>query len=369
MTEYELSQLPKSKTGKRMISRVSPIYGESFFMKSFYDALGNSFDKIRYYFEHLREQSFNETVDWGIEYREHKYSLEPRPDLTLEERRARLKIKATQHYPLNPARLENDIYELYKIKSYLDERSAGYINAILNNLTPEGWKGMLDYLLREKPAHLALKATLHIVEYGGEGEKYPDTGEDYPYPDGDLYDPDKVYVPDDSSSGYSSSSGDSSDSGSSSGDSSGSGDSGGGSSSGDSSGGGSSDSGSSSGDFSGSDDSAGGDDSTGKVIGRADDDVPYIPRPTDDASKLNFPRLFFGVPQYVSGVHEISLPKPKNIAGKFNAGVGTLIHGKTKLEPTVPHDCLIKLHAGVGISISGEIKIGTADKPNLQHIR
>ena len=80
MTKYELDRLPETQTGQRMLARVSPIYDNSRFMKLFYDALGQEWEPLRKFFETLREQHFIETVDWGIEYLEHKYSLAPRPD-------------------------------------------------------------------------------------------------------------------------------------------------------------------------------------------------------------------------------------------------------------------------------------------------
>lgn len=65
MTKYELDNLPQSPTGKRMLSRVSPIYDYSWFMKNFYNAIGTEWDKIRAYFTTFREQQFTQTVDWG----------------------------------------------------------------------------------------------------------------------------------------------------------------------------------------------------------------------------------------------------------------------------------------------------------------
>ena len=45
MSKIDLDNLPSSPTGKRMLSRVSPIYDDSYFMKSFYQALGEEWDE------------------------------------------------------------------------------------------------------------------------------------------------------------------------------------------------------------------------------------------------------------------------------------------------------------------------------------
>lgn len=167
MTKYELDHMPKTATGKRMYARVSPVYENSLFMKRFYDALGAKWDKLREFFTSLREQHFIDTVDWGIEYLEHKYSLEPRPNLTLEERRARLGIKAREQRPLNPAVLERHIRDEFGLETYLDEDEPGYIHLIANWLSPTSWQKMIPWLVKEKPAHLVLSTTQHLISYTG----------------------------------------------------------------------------------------------------------------------------------------------------------------------------------------------------------
>lgn len=156
---------------KRALRRISPIYEDSDFIKEFYNGIDASLTPIREFFLKLREQSFIETVDDFIEFQEHKYSLTPRPDLTLEQRRARLGIKARQHYPINPARLEKTIYDNFGLATYLSEDKRGWIEMIYNRATEESYYSTLEYLRREKPAHLDLSLTHSIVvPIGGEGE-------------------------------------------------------------------------------------------------------------------------------------------------------------------------------------------------------
>ena len=155
MTEWEIENLPSSKTGKRMLKRVSPIYDQSIFMKMFYEGVGSEFDKVRAYFETLREQSFPHSVDWAIEYQEHKYSITPDKTLTLQERRDRLKIKLQSKRPLNPAILEKYIAENYGEEVYLGESEPGYITVELEHF--EKIPKFIKWLLNEKPAHLMIK--------------------------------------------------------------------------------------------------------------------------------------------------------------------------------------------------------------------
>ena len=158
MTEYELNNLPRSPSGQRMLSRVSPIYDKSIFMKFYYEAVGSEFDEVRKYFDTLREQSFTQSVDWAIEFQEYKYSVTPDKTLTLTERRARLKIKTSKKYPLNPAVLEKYAAENFGLNVYLDESEAGYIGLTLDSYLQA--EKFIKWLLLERPAHLMIRVTI-----------------------------------------------------------------------------------------------------------------------------------------------------------------------------------------------------------------
>ena len=165
MTEYELSQLPASEFGKRGIKRVSPVYDKSFFYKKFLDAIGQDEDRIRYLFESLREQRFIQTVEeWGIKYLEMKYSVPIIRTDDLETRRARLGIKAFNKTPLNPAILEKYALDNYGLRTYLDESEPGIIGVNVNEIGGNLFK-FIEWLLRERPAHLMLKLVLRIIQY------------------------------------------------------------------------------------------------------------------------------------------------------------------------------------------------------------
>lgn len=150
---------------ERALKRITPMYENSEFIQEFFN--GISFDDVRAYFKTLREQSFIQTVDTLIETQEHKYSLEPRPDLTLEQRRARLGIKAAVHRPLNPKILEQAIKNYYGLETYLFEGDPGFIWLCANYMTEDGFNGIIEFLETEKPAHLGLKVLFNFEEYTG----------------------------------------------------------------------------------------------------------------------------------------------------------------------------------------------------------
>lgn len=313
MTEYELAQLPKSETGRRMYNRVSPVYENSRFMKQFYDAMGEEWDKFRWYFTTLREQHFIQTVDYGIEYLEHRYSLEPRPDLTLEERRARLGIRATKKFPLNPAILEKYALDNYDLKCYLDESDPGYIHMWLNFMTEEDISGWTKYLITEKPAHLALDGALHIYYYVGTYGNLLDDWFKIRQPrehsladifkaDVDLASSTEPFTPLDLTKGNLI--------------------------------------------------------VKGWTPERKLVRPHEIPYPKDAADKKRFPRIFAGVTNICSGVSTMTLPKPKSAKGNIYVGNAALITGNAGgVSIDKPRGFTHKLRVGIPMMIGGEFTL------------
>ena len=164
-----MSEIELNDYAQRAFGHISPIYENSVFMKYLFNGVGMKYDPIRQYFKTFREQSFIDTVTWGIAAQELKYSLDIREDLTLEERRARLGLKARTHRPLNPASLEKYIYERFGFQNYLYEKKAGYIVLYLNYLKPDNFWLAIDWLMVEKPAHLVLTTVLQWIEWHGYG--------------------------------------------------------------------------------------------------------------------------------------------------------------------------------------------------------
>ena len=163
----KVDNLPQTFSGKRMLSFVAPIYEKSFWLKSYFDALGVDFDLLRKYFSTLRNQAHVPTVDWGIEFLERKYSIVPDPNLTLEQRRERLRIKASVHLPLNPAVIEKFAREHFDFECYLDESTPGYITIVANKFTVDAPK-FVTWLVEEKPAHLAIGGRYLRTQYVGD---------------------------------------------------------------------------------------------------------------------------------------------------------------------------------------------------------
>lgn len=260
---------------ERALKRISPIYSDSRFIREFFNGVGISYDLLREYFTTFSDQSFIDGVSWAIALQELKYSLDIREDLTLEQRRARLGIKARTHRPLNPARMEKYIKDTFKIDTYLYEKEAGFIRIYTDRWTPTGYRKTINWLTVEKPAHLSLSNWLSVTEYiGGEG-----------YASNTIFNP----------------------------------------------------------------------------------DVPVeLPKSEDD--KKNFPRLFAGVGQFVTGVKKIGVKEPvKDSEEEIFAGVAQGWSGEVTVAPKQLKHSEIILHAGVCLNVIGKVWIDSREKPTLPY--
>ena len=163
MSDFDIDRFPTSETAKRMLSRVSPIYQKAYVAKWLYQVMGIELDDVEKRFEELRDQRFADTVTWGIEYLEYKYSITPDTSLSLSERRSRIKRKLRKRAPLNPWRFEKLIYDAFGVKIIVDETKE---NGVLHVSIPRIDESLSDPNLmikemrRIKPAHLQYVITL-----------------------------------------------------------------------------------------------------------------------------------------------------------------------------------------------------------------
>lgn len=157
MSKFDIENFPTSETAKKMLRRVSPIYGNSYVGKWLYQVMGLEMDEAAAIIKSLRDQNFTKTVTWGIEYQEHKYSIEPDDSLSLEERRARLYRRKTEKYPLNPRRAELYFENGWDTVVDIDETvDYGYLKLTIVSRILENIVEAIKDFRRIKPSHLTL---------------------------------------------------------------------------------------------------------------------------------------------------------------------------------------------------------------------
>lgn len=158
----DLDKFPISPTGKRMLSRVSPIYANAYVMKWLYQIMGAEMDTIWERLAELPEQAFTQTVTWGIDYQEDKYSIQHDYSMTIEERREQLRRRKPQKLPISPGIIERWVKESYGLDVDVDETTgAGIFTVTAAGTYPqEKRREMFWGLYRRKPSHLQMTANV-----------------------------------------------------------------------------------------------------------------------------------------------------------------------------------------------------------------
>ena len=152
MSNINLDRFPTSTTAQRMLHRVSPIYSEAYTMKWLYEVMGRELDDVWGIVREMSEQAFTQTVTWGIEAQEYKYSITPDDSLSLDERRARLYRKKTSKFPISPGRIEKYIRDAWDMSVDIDEaRAAGTFFLRILSDKNHRLRRMLDDLYGIKP--------------------------------------------------------------------------------------------------------------------------------------------------------------------------------------------------------------------------
>lgn len=96
-------------------------------------------------------------------------------------------------------------------------------------------------------------------------------------------------------------------------------------------------------------------------------DVP-IKIPKNEADKKNFPRIFAGVAQFVTGTNKIGLKEPeKESEGEIFAGVAQYHSGTVTIAQKHPENTQIILRAGATIYVGGRVWIDSREKPTLPY--
>ena len=162
---FDLENFPTSETAKRMMSRVSPIYDQSYVAKWLYQVMGLEWDQVREVMDSMWEQPFLEQATWGLRYWEQAYGLDTDETKSYEERRRLVAAKRSAQFPMNPARFETGgsaslIENVAPYTSILTVRNPIFSRSVDDMLR------LLETIRRVKPSHhhIGLRVTVNPTE-------------------------------------------------------------------------------------------------------------------------------------------------------------------------------------------------------------
>jgi len=151
----DLDNFPTSATARRMMSRITPIYGKSYVAKWIFEVMGCEVDAVKGRMDELRLQTSPETATWGLKYWEQRYGIYPGP-ASLEERRRRVRAKRIARMPMNPERMSRILSAAYGCPAGVEENVAPYtfrVELERDGAIPLNLMDLLALIHEIKPAH------------------------------------------------------------------------------------------------------------------------------------------------------------------------------------------------------------------------
>lgn len=168
MSDTLRDEIITSKTAARMLSRVTPIYDNSYVGLWIFEALGREYDRTWEIIETMPAQLTPETATWAIELWEQRYGIVPNAELTLEERRRRVILARSVPSPFCPASLQRYIKNLTGRESEVYDNVASYTFGVYitqsETMRETDFDTLLAYLRRQKPSHMSFELAMQSTE-------------------------------------------------------------------------------------------------------------------------------------------------------------------------------------------------------------
>lgn len=193
----DLENFPSNQMASEMLRMVSAgWYDKSYVGKWLFEVMGMEMEEAAQFFEELRLQVFPETATWGLGYHEQKYGIPINPGQDLETKRTAVLKARDSKLPMNPARLEANIRQMYKREAVIKENAMPYTFILAIGAGDEelNLEDLVEYVNRVKPSHISyilsferqsgliinVRNSIHEVELPMTGEiysgGYPDSG-------------------------------------------------------------------------------------------------------------------------------------------------------------------------------------------------
>ncbi|MCD8198386.1 MAG: YmfQ family protein [Lachnospiraceae bacterium] len=159
---FDLEQFPTSESAQRMMSRVSPIYEDSYVGKWLFEVMGLEWDEARELVDSLRAQCFFEQCTWALPYWEQMYGITPDDSKTDEKRKTAVRVKMTRGGSVTPASLEDVLEAMTGRTVDVTEDNPHYQFTITIGEGSEAidYTVIIEKVNKTKPSHLAYSINL-----------------------------------------------------------------------------------------------------------------------------------------------------------------------------------------------------------------
>ena len=160
---FDIEKFPTSESAKRMMSRVSPIYKDSYVGKWLFEVMGLEMDEARILIENIHDQCFAEKATWGLRYWEERYGIPVDESKSIDARRAAVLAKMKRTQAMTPAALE-DILEAFTHRDVSVSENTGqsytFTVQIGEGTSVVDYTAVIERIDRLKPSHLAYTMTI-----------------------------------------------------------------------------------------------------------------------------------------------------------------------------------------------------------------
>lgn len=171
----DLDNFPTSPAARRMMSRITPIYGRSYTGKWIFESMGTEIDFAEQKFAELKQQASPETATWGLKYWEQRYGIFPDELDSLEERRRKIISRRITRAPMNPVNMGRILSAFCGRETGIKENVAPYtfmVTVSENGCAGVDIAGLLSLIHEIKPAHqtCSVRFVSNTNIYAGAGQ-------------------------------------------------------------------------------------------------------------------------------------------------------------------------------------------------------
>lgn len=160
----DIERYPTNETALRMLSRVSPIYDQSYVAKHLFQAMGIEMEEAHTRMdEELPLQAFPETATWGLFYWEQLYGIEIDETISVKERRDEVLDRRNLHgQAVNPKKIEEIASRVSGTDATVTENVADYTFQIAFQDGTFRFVDLLKKIDKMKPAHLNYRVAVNL---------------------------------------------------------------------------------------------------------------------------------------------------------------------------------------------------------------